>query len=66
MGADASRNQNPSRRTLEQKYEWIPMFLNVEKWKVLKYNVKLCASQNIWICVGTVEDTGMFGKSIEG
>lgn len=36
------------------------MILNVEKWKVLTHNVKFHASQNLFICVGTVEDNGIW------
>lgn len=35
------------------------MILNMEKWKGLTHNVKFCASQNLYICVGTVEDNGI-------
>jgi hypothetical protein len=66
MGENSSRNRNPSSRTLEQQCEGIPVFLNVEKWKVLTHNVKFRATQNIFICVGSVEDIGIFGKSLGG
>jgi hypothetical protein len=36
------------------------VILNVEKWKVLTHNVKFRASQNLFICVGTVEDNGIW------
>jgi len=53
-------SKSTSTRTLEQQCERIPVISNVEKWKVLTHNVKFRASQNLFICVGTVEDNGIW------
>lgn len=36
------------------------MILNAKKWKVLTTNVMFRASQNLFICIGTDKDDGIW------